>query len=209
MQRTGPLKRGRESEGDPNLVKELQAQIELFLNRRKDEFIEHVFNKYADSADRDHKMMFFNKTDEALREFGLHLPSEEVRILVTTMDIDNNGALDLNEFKSVLRQASTPVEQFVGTLPISGMLASSLAIPGAAEPLNELCDIESYRLKAAIDAFSFSLHQMLNEQLAKLKTLRDSKEDEDADGSGSKCSVLAMTAGSIEDYHEGMYGRIG
>jgi hypothetical protein len=67
-------------------------------------------------------------------------------------------------------------------------------------------------LKAAIDAFSLSLHQVLNEQLAHLKTLLDAKEakaQEDADGSGSKCAVFVMNAGSVKAYHEGMYTRIG
>jgi hypothetical protein len=92
------------------------------------------------------------------------------------------------------------------------MLASSLAIPGSAEPLKELCNLDSNRLKAAIDAFSLSLHQVLNEKLAHLKTLLDAKEakaQEDADGSGSKCAVFVMNAGSVKAYHEGMYSRIG
>ena len=198
------------SEGEvTEVVKTLQGQIERFLNRRNDEFIEHAFNKHAD---KEKKLIWLNKSDEALLEFGVHLPSEEIKMLVTTMDIDNNGGLDLTEFKTTLRQASTPVEQFVETLPISGMLASSLAIPGSAEPLKELCNLDSNRLKAAIDAFSLSLQQVLNEQLAHLKTLLDAKEakaQEDADGSGSKCAVFVMNAGSVKAYHEGMYSRIG
>ena len=107
---------------------------------------------------------------------------------------------------------STPVEQFVETLPIAGMLASSLVIPGAGDPLRQLCSLKSDQLKAAIEAFSLSLHQMLKTQLDYLKTLLDAKESkaqEDADGSGSKCAVFVMNAGSVKAYHEGIYERIG
>ncbi len=92
------------------------------------------------------------------------------------------------------------------------MLASSLAIPGAIDPLKELCNLKSDRLKTAIEAFSFSLHQVLKKQLDHLKTLMDAKEaksQEDADGSGSKCAVFVMNAGSVKAYHEGIYERIG
>jgi Ca2+-binding EF-hand superfamily protein len=73
-----------------------------------------VFQKYAEE---DRKLIFSNRLHEALSEFGLCLPSEEIETLLSTMDIDNNGGLDLREFEAALRQPSTPVEQFMKTLP--------------------------------------------------------------------------------------------
>jgi hypothetical protein len=194
---------------DIQVVEKLQGQIELFLNRRNKEYVERVFHNFADKKK---KLILSSKFHEALSEFGVHLPSAEVEILLATMDINNNGGLDLNEFTSALLQPSSPVEQFLETLPISGMLASCLATPGAADPLKELCNLESYQLKVAIEAFSVSLRQVLDERLAFLKELLDAKEakaQEDADGSGSKCAVFVMNAGSVKAYHEGMYERIG
>ncbi len=189
--------------------KKLQAQIELFLNRQDEACVGRAFTKYSDEA---RKLILPTRLHEALAEFGVHLPLEEATMLMTTMDVHNNGGLDLQEFTSALRQPTSPVEQFVATLPISGMLASSLAIPGAAEPLKELCTLDSDRLNAGIEAFSLSLHQVLKVRLAKLKILLDSKEakdQEDSDGSGAKCAVFVMNAGSVKAYHEGMYERIG
>jgi hypothetical protein len=191
--------------------KRMLAQIELFLNRNDDErdAVGPAFQKYADEG---RKLILPDRLHGALAECGVHLPSEEVTMLMTTMDIDNKGGLNLQEFTSALRQPSSAVEQFVATLPISGMLASSLAIPGAAEPLKELCTLDSQRLRTAIEAFSLSLHQLLKGRLAKLKILLDAKEakaQEDADGSGAKCAVVVMNAGSVKTYHEGMYERIG
>jgi Ca2+-binding EF-hand superfamily protein len=197
------------SQNTTELQKELHAQIKLFLNRKEDKIVERVFLKYADDA---RKLILPTRLHEALGEFGLYLLPEEIKTLLTTMDIDNNGGLDLREFEAALRQPSTPLEQFVKTLPISGMLASCLAVPGAADPLKELCNLDSSRVKTAIEVFSVSLLQVLTNQLDNLKNLLEAKEtkaQEDADGSGSKCAVFVMKAGSVKDYHEGFYARIG
>ena len=187
----------------------LASQIELYMNRTRDQCIARVFEMHADKGK---KLILPNKLHEALGEFGVHLPADEVEALLTTMDIDNNGGLDLREFTAALRQPTTPVEQFVQTLPVSGMLASCLATPQAAEPLKELCNLSSEQLKAAIDAFSVCLHLELEKQLKFLKSLVEAKEakaQEDADGSGSKSAVFVMNAGSVNDFHKGMYERIG
>jgi hypothetical protein len=196
--------------GEPALeMGRLAAQIEMYLNRTKDQCVTSVFNTHADKGK---KMILPNKLSEALGEFGVHLPADEVAALVTVMDIDNNGGLDLAEFTAALRQPTTPVEQYVQTLPISGMLASCLATPRAAEPLKELSNLTSEQLKDAIDAFSVSLHQELKKQLEVLKSLVEAKganAQEDSDGSGSKSAVFVMNAGSVKEFYEGMYERIG
>ncbi len=128
------------------------------------------------------------------------------------MDTDKNGGLDLKEFSAALHQQHTPAEQFLQTLPISGMLASCLVNPKTSDSLKELCNLKSEQLKVAIASFSASLEQELKKQLDILKSLVDAKEaqaQEEADGSGSKSAVFVMNAGTVKDFHEGPYNRIG
>ena len=191
------------------LVMTLQARADIFLRRNKAEFVERVFHKHAD---KDQKLILPAKLDEALLEFGVHLPADEVKALLITMDIDKNGGLDVKEFTAALRQPYTPAEQFLQTLPISGMLASCLVSPKASDSLKELCNLSSEQLKAAVHAFSVSLEQELKNQLDLLKSLVDAKEakaKEEADGSGSKSAVFVMNAGSVKEFYEGPYERIG
>ncbi len=64
----------------------------------------------------------------------------------------------------------------------------------------------------AIDAFSMSLEQELKKQIDLVKSLVEAKEaraQEEADGSGSKSAVFVMKAGTVEDFHKGVYERIG
>ena len=80
--------------------------------------VKKVFNEYINcqSLSRKKEVDFdgnlSNRLHEVLREYGVHLPPEEITALVTRIDIKNNGGLD-----------------FVGKIPISVMLASCLAIP--------------------------------------------------------------------------------
>jgi hypothetical protein len=190
-------------------VKNLVAQIDIFLSRTNTECVECVFKNHADQT---LILILPDQLSEALSAFGVHLSSEEVKALATTMDVDKNGGLDLTEFAAALRQVSTPVEQFVQTLPIHGMLASCLATPKATDPLKELCKLGPEQLNAAIDAFSVSVHLEIKKQLDFLSSIVDAQEakaQEDADGSGSKSAVFVMNAGTVKDYYEGMYERIG
>ena len=151
-------------EKDPEhsaLVKSLEARVDRFLSRNKAECVERVFNKHADE---EQKLILPDRLGEALTEFGVHLPADGVQALMTTMDIDQNGGLDLKEFAAALRQPNTPVEQFLQTLPIPGMLASCL-VPPESDSLKELCNLSSEQLTAAINAFSVSLEQELKKQL--------------------------------------------
>ena len=192
------------------LVKTLEARADLFLSRNKAECVERVFHKHADEKQ---ELILQDKLGEAFHEFGVNLSADEVQALITMMDIDKNGGLDLKEFTAALRQPFTPVEQFLQTLPISGILASCLVTPESApDSLEELCNLGWEQLKAAIHAFSSSLEHELKRQLDNLKSLVDAKEakaQEEADGSGSKSAVFVMNAGTVEEFYKGPYERIG
>ena len=157
-------------------------------------------------------MVLPNRLQEALGEFGIQTTSEEAAELFTTVDADDNGGLDFGEFRQIIRQPSSQVEQFLNTLPLSGMLASCLVNQESTEPLKDLCNIEHEKLTAAIQAFALSLDQTMREDLDKLKGLvaaMEIKRLEDIDGCGAKYHVFKMNAGSVKEYHEGIYSRIG
>jgi hypothetical protein len=194
---------------NPDLVSKLHARIERYLTRTNSDCVKQVFDKFADV---DRKLLLADRLQDALAEFGSHLPQDEVDVLMSNMDIDSNGGLDLGEFAEALRQISTQEERFTKTLPITGMLASSLAVPGAADPLKELSNLEQDQLESAIEAFILSLRKLLKERLENLKGLVEAKEAkalEEADGSGSKCAVFVIDQAPIKAYHDGIYERIG
>jgi hypothetical protein len=195
---------------ESDLVGSLGVKIDRFLQGRSTEFVRSVYAKYVD---KERKLVLKDSLQKALGEFGVCISSEEAEELFTTVDIDNRGGLELSEFRQAISQPSSQVEQFLNTLPLSGMLASCLVNQDSKEPLKNLCTIEIERLTAAIKAYSLSLLPMLRDELAKLKGLVAAMESKQAlegvDGCGAKYNVFSMEAGSVKEYHDGMYSRTG
>jgi hypothetical protein len=182
--------------------------VDKWLQGRSAQFAESTFHKYADP---DKKLIMPNRFREALGELGVQMTAEEASGHFAILDVDNNGGLDFSEFQAGITQPSSQVQQFVNTLPLHGMLASLLSTE-SAEPLKDLCDIDPGRLAAAIKAFSLAVHQTTTEALINLKGLvaaMETKAGEEGDGSGGKYQVISMNAGSVVDYHKGMYARTG
>ena len=148
---------------------------------------------------------------EALGDLGVHMTAEEAADHFATLDADNNGGLDFSEFQAGIIQPFSQVQQFVNTLPLHGMLASLLSTE-SAEPLKDLCNMDPERLATVLKAFSQAVHQTMKDALINLKGLvaaMETKAGEEGDGSGGKYQVISMNAGSVEDYHKGMYARTG
>jgi hypothetical protein len=195
---------------DSPLVRSLRAKIDKFLKRRTAKFVESAFKKYAC---KERNLVMKDSLQRALGEFGVYITSEEAEQLFTVVDIENNRGLDLSEFLQAISQPSSQIEQFLNNLPLSGMLASCLVNQDSEEPLKDLCNMELERLTDAIQAYSLSLLPMLSGELATLKGLVAAMESKPAlegvDGCGAKYLVFSMEAGSVKEYHDGMYSRTG
>jgi hypothetical protein len=200
--------RSQELAETPDLVNSLRKRIDKFLQGRSSQSAKSTFVAYADP---DKKLIMPDRFREALGELGIQLTAEEASDHFAILDADNNGGLDFSEFQAGIIQPSSQVQRFVNTLPLHGMLASLLNTE-SVEPLKDLCDIDSERLAAAIKVFSLKVHQTTRKALIDLKGLvaaMETKAGEEGDGSGGKFQVISMNAGSVEDYHRGMYARTG
>jgi len=200
--------RSQEHAENPDLVNSLLEKVDRFLQGRSARLAKSTFDKYADP---DKKLIMPNSFREALGDLGVQMTAEEALDHFAILDADNNGGLEFSQFQAGIIQPSSQVQQFVNTLPLHGMLASLLSTE-SSEPLKDLCDIDPGRLAAAIKAFSLAVHQTTKEALIDLKGLvaaMETKAGEEGDGSGGKYQVISMSAGSVEDYHKGMYARTG
>ena len=200
---------GSESKAqDPEHLNDLEERIRVFLRRQDDIAVGDVFRKHADAA---RQLILPDRLRAALGELGVHVGAEEAEALMASMDLEGRGGLDSAEFARAARQPSSQVEQFVGRLPLAGMLASCLATPGAEEPLKELCGLAPGRLRAAVAVFSRVLLEEAQRRLDELKetVAAMAAEAHESDGSGSKFAVFGMNAGTVEDYYKGLYERIG
>ena len=167
-------------------------------------------------ADAETKLLSVVQLQEALVEFGIIFEAAEAEELFVAMDTDGNGGLDLQAFTRALIRPPTEVEQFVGTLPLTGVLAACLSEPGADDPLKALCKLASNNseLQARIDAFIPSLREILDTELRKLQKMVKAMEADNqrrAGDAGSKFAafMIGMNAGTPEEFFKGLEDRIG
>jgi hypothetical protein len=113
-----------------------------------------------------------------------------------------------------VKQPPNPLEQWVDTLPLSGMLSRCLAtlVGTECDLLRGISCIDTAGLDAIVNAYSGTLRQVLERSQAQLKEnfeLMDSKAAEGGDGVASKFTTFVMNTGGVKDYFAGLSGRIG
>ncbi len=213
-----------------------ESDVRLYLERQGHDFMQRVFNQYAelesvpvDTADSlsfpvgdgaKSKLVAMLKPSglqKALQELGVQMDSDAVGKLFVSMDLDENGGLDFEEFKRAVQQPVTPLEQWVAMLPINGMLSRSFPVCGGPgdQVLRSISKLGADEIHATVDVFSRALLGLLLEARSNLQQMFrriDEKAAEAAKGSGgavAKFKTFKMRTGTVEDYVGGISGRVG
>ncbi len=162
-----------------------------------------------------------NGLERAILELGVHMDKEKADNLRVSMDLEGRGGLDFEEFKQAILQPPTEVEQWICTLPLSGLLTSCLPVHNCKgdQPLRNFSTLDVATLDAVVEAFSGAARLLLAEAQTRLKAMfaeLDAKAAAGAsDASGgapcvsSKFSTFDTDTGDAEDYHAGLASRIG
>jgi hypothetical protein len=218
-----------------------EYDVKLYLERQKQVVLKGVFDKFAepvaivdtiridslslpeDSDSSKPKHVALLKSTgllKALLELGVQIELDQAEKLIVSMDIDDNGGLDFEEFKRAVQQPATPLEQWIALLPINGMLARSFPIssgPGD-QMLRNVSRLGPDEIDATIDVFSDALRRQLVDSQTKLRQLFNrvdqnaaeaAKESASAVAAVSKFKTFKMRTGTVKDYVEGIAGRVG
>jgi hypothetical protein len=190
------------------LIQRIEMRVASFLKRRNPDCIEFVFKKYRNQATN---LLAADSLHLALFELGIQFTAEEITALFDTFDIDENGGLDLQEFTNISKYPSK-VEQWTRSLPLSQLLAHCLSFKESDDPLREISRLSSDELSVSIIAYSGKLKQILADSLSELNKCFAETERMAASGAdvaSSKFQTFKMSAGSVEDFHLGLHGRVG
>ncbi len=137
----------------------------------------------------------------------------EVDELLKASDMNDDGALDFDEF-SLLVSRSSPGLEFLRSLPLAELVLDGLPKGEACageDPLRKLCRISTEELELSLQAIAEGLAKMLNESLSTLRKsfdLLDSKAATD-NSAATKFEIITMSVGNIKDIHDGISHRIG
>ena len=161
------------------------------------------------------KMLLPTGLQKALLEMGVQMDLDQVNKLFISMDLDDNGGLDFEEFKRAAQQPATPLEQWIAMLPINGMLARSFPVcagqPGD-QALRSVSRLSIAEINATVDVFSAALRDVLLDARARLQQMFDKVDQKAANGSDgavTKYKTFKMRTGTVSDYIKGISGRVG
>jgi Ca2+-binding EF-hand superfamily protein len=202
---------------DSEELKKLKDKANRLLEKKSESFIKELFKRH--SHDRNGKtLVSATGLQAALKELADEpVTLEKASALVKMHDIDENGALDEQEFHRAIKIDPSPLEMWAETLPLSDLLAACLqgitVSDSGSDSVRQLICISEDRLEVAVEAFtSCLLKTLLPEQIALLKNrieLQDEKAKEASSGASAKFTVYKMNAGDIKDTQKSLSERIG
>jgi hypothetical protein len=195
----------------------LISAVHQHLDRQGDHFLKQVFDKFSAINEG-----FVNTEGlyDALIELGMPAGRNKVEELMVTMDLDESGGLNFEEFKLAVKQPPTQLEQWASMLPLSGILARSLPISSGQgdQPLRDFSRLHEDEINLAVEVFSKGLKRLLMQAKATSRQMFDSMDEKASEAAkdtassvsaASKYKTFKMSTGKVEAYYEGISGRVG
>jgi hypothetical protein len=142
-----------------------RAVLQHFIKCQTSEHVEEVFQQYADVTIKE---ILPSNFDAALKECGLHLSSDECKMVFKCTDLNENGSLNLDEFKLAVKTPSK-VEQWASSLPLPRLLAHCFDLGCGEDALRQVGELDPNKCAHAADLFSTGLKQILPDIVKDLK----------------------------------------
>jgi hypothetical protein len=201
--------------------KQLIEKANRFLEKKSENFLNALFERCS----KQHSVVSHDGINllsatglqEALKELDVPVTLEQASALVEKHDIDENGALDQQQFHQAIKWDPPALEVWAKTLPLSDLLAFCLQAEAvsdpSSDPIRQLTCISRSRIEIVVEAFAGCLLQkLLPERIKYLKEridLQDAKAEKAATGAANKFTVYQMNAGKIPDTQKSLADRIG
>ena len=151
-----------------------------------------------------------DKLETVLATLGVSLDEKEAHDLSLEFDSTReciNGVY-LDELERLLRRP-TRLEEWIGSLPVSQVIADAFPQKRGSDQLRSSIDLSSEESSAFFEALRVSIERVLRAALADLKeAFRVTDSRGRADG-GCKFSIATLSCGQISDFHAGIEARIG
>jgi hypothetical protein len=195
-----------QQQSSDELASVLRSQVLEAKLRRSAPHIDAVYSKYAaDDRGISHSLFF-----KSIQEVRFDFKNEgDADALFENMDMDNDGFLNLDEFRRAV-QSSSEMEQFIShSISIVEMISAALPRDDSKEPIDVFRMLTPLQITAISNAVSEGLAIMLSEKVAKLGEGFAAAEAKKSGNSAAKFAIFELSAGSVQDYHKGLSSRVG
>jgi hypothetical protein len=194
----------------------MEADAEMFANRFFESIDpENVELQFKNHVDKTKNVITEENIGAALQECGVNLGPEELSMVFKCHDLNGDGGLNLEEFKTAVK-TPTKLQQWGDTLPLSQLLARCLYLRNcdSVDPLRGFVKMGKADIVAAAACFSKCLQMILFESQSALKKCYDAMdrkavEPVGGNGASQKFETFKMSSGEVADFHKGLLGRVG
>jgi hypothetical protein len=183
----------------------LKTQLADARSRRSSTFIEAVYAKYATGCDGISKSKFW----DACLEVRFDLDYGDRDELIHSMDMNGDDLLDLEEFRRISDKRST-IEQFIAqAVPFHQLVSAALPQKTGMSPLEVFRELSPTEVHEIVLALSDELEATLCEKVELMRESFNAALAQSSSSNNSKFAVEELKAGTIEDYRNGLSGRVG
>ena len=134
---------------------------------------------------------------------------KKVDELFEKIDVDSNGKLDYNEFRSAVQSNKSELEDWAESLALHQLLADSIPQSDGADALDIVSNLSPGDIDLIVEGFADGLRQMLNKYVNQLKQKLEHLSEHKSPVPKFVADVPKMMCGSIDDFHKGLVARIG
>ena len=191
-----------------DLTAVLKSQVREAKFKRSIPCIDDVFTKYAADDRGIPRLEFFDAIQEVRFDFT---NDDDAKVLFESMDMDNDGFLNIDEFRRAV-QSRSEMEQFISnSIPVVEVISAALPRVDSKSPMDVFRTLTPVQITAISNAVAEGLALLLAEKIASLNegfAAAEAKKNVSG-GSGAKFAIFELSAGSIHDYHKGLSSRVG
>ena len=186
----------------------LKSQVREAKFNRSIAHIDDVYSKHAADDRGISRFEFFTAIMEVRFDFSNH---DDADVLFENMDMDNDGFLNLDEFRRAV-QASSEMEQFLShSISVVDIISAALPRVDSKAPMDVFRMLTPVQITAVSNAVAEGLALRLSEKIVEINegfAAAEAKKNV-IGGSAAKFAIFELSAGSIHDYHKGLSSRVG
>ena len=190
----------------------IQERVRVGKCRRGEDFIRKVFDKHAvKTAQRPDGGISAENLEPALLELGV---SGDAQAVFAKMDANGDGVVDYEEWRAVVGMGSS-VEAWAKRVPWWQAVVDAMPALDARgeDPLRAVAGLSDEQMDAVCRVVAEETAAELRRQIKRLEwSFRQMDlvgQQRGADGTGAKFQTYKANAGTIENFHDGLGGRVG
>ena len=166
-----------------------------------------IFERFAASNLHNVKLLSKDRVQEALKEVSSEMTAEDLDDLFERDIDDPKTGLTFEEFKFMITRQK-PIEQWAATVPFARLFADAVKVDPNFNQLKYVANLSRDDIGAIVIGMVEGLIIVIEKHVKLLSEGLQAKKTADKPA-GSKFQIIPMNCGRLNDFHNGLEGRVG